>query len=241
MDSAVAELDLSEAGLAECEAVIQRSMDAFLDAGRALIRIRDQRLYKPRYQTFERYCQKRWNFSRQRSQQLMAAAEVIEIVSETEVYAPSIPDPELYSNGNSSNGYRPERVEPVMMPVPPPSNERIARELAPLRARPEEMRGAWQEANGRAAQQGRAPTSTDVRAAVQGRALGPVARVPTTPAPGSDAKVDDIVEAWATLANAAREIIAMERTLVGEADLTNNQRWRIDGAHRHAVSAIDGR
>lgn len=233
------ELDLSEAGLAECEAVIQRSMDAFLDAGRALIRIRDQRLYKPRYQTFERYCIKRWNFSRQRSQQLMAAAEVIEIVSETEVYAPSAPPPTaMSSNGNHEVYY--ER-EPVMAPVPPPSNERIARELAPLRARPEEMRGAWQEANGRAAQQGRAPTSTDVRAAVQGRAMGPVIRTPANPAPGSEDRVDAIVEAWATLANASREVIEMERGLISDVDLTDNQRWRIAEAHKYAVRAIDGR
>lgn len=245
------DLDLSEAGLTECEAVIQRSMDAFVDAGRALIRIRDQRLYKPRYPTFERYAQKRWGFSRQRSQQLMAAAEVIGIVEGVE--APTIheePEPE-----ESSNGYHEVRDplvreqflprdrdrKPTVGLVPPPSNERIARELAPLRNDPQALRGAWQEANGKAAQYGRAPTSTDVRAAVHGRAMGPVARPPATPAPGSEERVGTIVEAWATLANAAREVIAMERTLISDVDLTDPQRWRITEAHKHALGAIDGR
>lgn len=230
----MADLDLSDAGLAECEAVIQRSMDAFLDAGRALIRIRDEGLYRARYQTFERYCQKRWGFTRQRAQQLTAAAEVISIVSEADVQAPTAPEPE-------SNGHYYGPVEPIVASVPPPSNERIARELAPLRANPEQMIGAWQEANGKAAQYGRAPTSSDVRAAVQGRAMGPVARVPANPAPGSDDRVDTIVEAWATLAKASKEVIEMERGLISDVDLTDNQRWRIAEAHKHAVRAIDGR
>lgn len=228
------ELDLSEAGLTECEAVIQRSMEAVLDAGQALVRIRDAKLYKGRYQTFERYCQKRWGFTRQRADQLMAAAEVIEIVAEVD--APALSNGH-YDHPNGDDVH----VEPVTVPVPPPATERVARELAPLRKHPEEMIGAWQEANGRAAQYGRAPTSTDVRAAVQGRVMGPVARAPANPAPGSQDRVDKIVESWATLANATREVIDMERKLISDVDLTDNQRWCITEAHKHAQRAVDGR
>lgn len=205
-------VDLTHATLAECEEVIQKSVEAFFDAGRALVRIRDQRLYKGRFDSFERYCQQRWGFTRQRSSQLIAAAEVVTTVA-------------VGNNGNGAHSA--------------PTNERVARELAPLRDKPEEMRAAWQEAEGRAAQYGRAPTSSDVRSAVQGRVMGPVARVPTNPAPGSEEKVAEIVEAWALVARGAKEVVALERDLMLAADLTDNQRWRITEAHKHAMMTME--
>jgi hypothetical protein len=63
--------------LAECEAVIARGIATFLEVGQALLRIRDERLYRPRFDTFEAYCRERWRFTDRRARHLMGAAEVM--------------------------------------------------------------------------------------------------------------------------------------------------------------------
>jgi hypothetical protein len=59
--------------LAELESVVKR---CFVEAGRALAEIRDSRLYRPSYPTFEDYCTSRWNYTARRARQLIVAAEV---------------------------------------------------------------------------------------------------------------------------------------------------------------------
>jgi hypothetical protein len=60
------------------ENMIEAGMKAFVKAGRALQRIRDLRLYRDTSATFEAYCRQRWNLSRPRAYQLIAAADVVE-------------------------------------------------------------------------------------------------------------------------------------------------------------------
>jgi hypothetical protein len=60
--------------LARCEQSIAHLRQAFIDAGSALATIRDERLYRAQYATFEAYCQQRWGFSRVRAHQLIDAA-----------------------------------------------------------------------------------------------------------------------------------------------------------------------
>jgi hypothetical protein len=60
--------------LERCEQSIDHLRQAFIDAGSALATIRDQRLYRVQYATFEDYCQQRWGFSRVRAHQLIDAA-----------------------------------------------------------------------------------------------------------------------------------------------------------------------
>lgn len=67
--------------LEACEAVIERGMTTFIEVGNALLRIRDERLYRQEYRDFETYCQARWALSRSRAYQLMDAADVVERVS----------------------------------------------------------------------------------------------------------------------------------------------------------------
>jgi ParB family chromosome partitioning protein len=62
--------------LGECEAVIERGLDTFIEVGNALLEIRDRRLYKELYLTFEDYCKERWRFSRIHAHRLIDAAEV---------------------------------------------------------------------------------------------------------------------------------------------------------------------
>lgn len=120
--------------LAECEAVIERGLATFVEVGEALRRIRDERLYRESHGTFEDYCRERWEMSRKRAYDLMAAEEVRALLSPI---------------GDT------------------PTNEAQARELAPLRDKPERMAEAWAEAQDTARENGRPVTAADVRAVVQ--------------------------------------------------------------------------
>lgn len=66
--------------LKECETVIERGLNTFYEVGGALAEIRDSRLYRIKYATFEDYCQERWGMSRRRGYELIAAAAVVENV-----------------------------------------------------------------------------------------------------------------------------------------------------------------
>lgn len=58
------------------EEVIARGLNTFVEVGTALLRIRDGRLYRRGFDTFETYCRDRWGMSRQRANQLVDAAQV---------------------------------------------------------------------------------------------------------------------------------------------------------------------
>jgi N6-adenosine-specific RNA methylase IME4 len=64
------------------EAVVEGGLKVFFEVGTALLEIRDSRLYRQSYDTFEAYCRVRWNIKRQRAYELMAAAAVVENLSE---------------------------------------------------------------------------------------------------------------------------------------------------------------
>jgi pyruvate/2-oxoglutarate dehydrogenase complex dihydrolipoamide acyltransferase (E2) component len=64
--------------LVECEGVISRGLATFVEVGSALLRIRDERLYRAEFPVFEDYCRARWQMSHQRASQLIAAAGVAE-------------------------------------------------------------------------------------------------------------------------------------------------------------------
>jgi len=54
---------------------------SFIDIGEALYEIRESRLYREGFDTFEDYCRNRWNFSRQRAYQLIEGAKIAELLS----------------------------------------------------------------------------------------------------------------------------------------------------------------
>ena len=58
------------------EKMLEREARSFVDKGLALKEIRDAKLYRDRFDAFEKYCQERWQLSRPRIYQLIAAAEV---------------------------------------------------------------------------------------------------------------------------------------------------------------------
>jgi hypothetical protein len=63
--------------LGRAEVTIARGLKSFLEVGLALTEIRDKRLYRQQYDTFEEYCARRWELSRPRAYQLCAASEVV--------------------------------------------------------------------------------------------------------------------------------------------------------------------
>ena len=76
-----AEAELDDPRLIHLENVIERGLQTFMDVGSALLEIRDKKLYKPNYKTFELYCRERWKMSQPRAYQLMDAAKVTQNLS----------------------------------------------------------------------------------------------------------------------------------------------------------------
>ncbi len=62
--------------LTQCETVIRQGLDTFVQVGQALETIRDKKLYRLDYSTFEEYCQAKWDFSRVRASQLISSTQV---------------------------------------------------------------------------------------------------------------------------------------------------------------------
>lgn len=59
--------------------LLERKVErAFFEAGKALAELRDRRLYRSTHKTFEEYCRDRFAHSRQKSNYLIAAAQVYE-------------------------------------------------------------------------------------------------------------------------------------------------------------------
>ena len=83
-DNTLIILDATElTDLANCEEVIDKGLRTFVEVGTALLTIRDGRLYRAQYGTFEDYCQGRWGMSRRRANQLVASAETMLILGTT--------------------------------------------------------------------------------------------------------------------------------------------------------------
>lgn len=60
--------------LAELEAVVERGLLSFAEAGRALAQIKDRRLYRPDFATFSQYLEARWHLTKDYAEKLIAAA-----------------------------------------------------------------------------------------------------------------------------------------------------------------------
>ena len=70
--------ELSEDELKERHQLELKVERAFVEAGRALKLLRDKRLYRDRYKTFEEYCQHRFGFTRRHVNYLIAGSQVFD-------------------------------------------------------------------------------------------------------------------------------------------------------------------
>jgi len=66
--------------LDDCEAVIRRGLKTFIEVGTALQKIRDGRLYRTQWSTFEEYLQQRWDMRRETADRTIRSAEVAALV-----------------------------------------------------------------------------------------------------------------------------------------------------------------
>ena len=66
------------------EGVVERGLATFVEVGRALAEIRDQRLYRAAHRTFEEYRHERWLLSRTRAYRLIDAAAVVSPIGDIE-------------------------------------------------------------------------------------------------------------------------------------------------------------
>jgi hypothetical protein len=73
--------DAEEADLATCEAALDNLRVAFWAAGKALQAVRDARLYRGSHDTFEAYCEERWEISRAQAYRLISAWPLAERLS----------------------------------------------------------------------------------------------------------------------------------------------------------------
>ncbi|MDP2676060.1 MAG: DNA N-6-adenine-methyltransferase [bacterium] len=70
-----------KAGLENLESIIESGLRTFVEVGAALSEIRESRLYRAEYDTFEAYCHNKWNIERRQAYRLITAAAVVENVS----------------------------------------------------------------------------------------------------------------------------------------------------------------
>jgi len=66
------------------EKTIDKNLKAFSKVGVALLKIRDGRLYRDKYSSFEEYCKERWGFTRVRAHQLISASIITENIESTD-------------------------------------------------------------------------------------------------------------------------------------------------------------
>lgn len=64
--------------LQEMEGIIETGLRTFYEVGRAMATIRDSRLYREAYDTFEEYCKDRWDMGINYADRLLRSTKVIE-------------------------------------------------------------------------------------------------------------------------------------------------------------------
>jgi hypothetical protein len=126
--------------LADLEVTIAQGLTTFVEVGRALAEIQENRLYREKYATFSDYCLAKFQMNRAHAYRLIEAATVI---------------------GNLSPTGDTESAEPIGLL---PTSERQTRPLASLP--PETQREVWTEAVA-TAPEGKAPTAAHVAATVE--------------------------------------------------------------------------
>jgi chromosome segregation ATPase len=75
------------------EQVIEKGLETFYEVGQSLAFIRENRLYRKEFKTFEEYCQEKWGRSRRWANQIIKSSEVIGVL-ESGNHGSQIPETE---------------------------------------------------------------------------------------------------------------------------------------------------
>lgn len=78
-----------QADLARCEAAIARGLQTFIEVGEALAEIREKRLYRAAFGTFEDYCREKWGIGASRARQIIGAAAVAGTIESVTAVTPA--------------------------------------------------------------------------------------------------------------------------------------------------------
>lgn len=70
-----------EKAFVEQERIIDNGLQSFTEVAGALTYIREHRLYRSEYASFQQYCEKRWGFTRRWADELIAAAGIVSEIS----------------------------------------------------------------------------------------------------------------------------------------------------------------
>lgn len=70
--------DEEKARLKELEAIVEQGLQTFYEVGKALVEIRDGKLYRETHKTFDDYCRDRWGIARRTVDRYISAAQVLE-------------------------------------------------------------------------------------------------------------------------------------------------------------------
>lgn len=136
------------AELAACEQVIERGLKTFAEVGTALLKIRDDRLYRASHGTFEDYCRERWQLSARHANRTIEAARVAEILgpigpspaneAQARELAPLLGDPDrlrdTWRRAVESSGGKPTAADVAEARDPVPSEAASDPYLAELAA-----------------------------------------------------------------------------------------------------------
>lgn len=117
--------------LFRCEDQVRRGIESAIEAGEALNTIRDKRLYRAEFRTFEDYCASRWKMTGRRARQLSDFFAVRRTIQE------AIPQYDLAATVAPDTRVAGDRL--VL-----PENERVVRKLAGKA--PAEQVSIWKEA-----------------------------------------------------------------------------------------------
>jgi hypothetical protein len=64
--------------LSQCEQIIRKGLETFVEVGNAFVKIRDQRLFRSSHDTFEEYCRDKWKFTARQANRLIGAGGVVD-------------------------------------------------------------------------------------------------------------------------------------------------------------------
>jgi len=75
------ELTLTERNdLQYLEQIVEKGLSSFIEVGEALWKIREEKLYRAEFKTFENYCKVRWGISRIHAHRLIDGVEVVKLL-----------------------------------------------------------------------------------------------------------------------------------------------------------------
>lgn len=69
----------------ECKAIISARMETFVEVGRALVRIRDNKYYRDTHKTFDSFCKAEWDMGKDYANKIIRAAKVSEVITDSGV------------------------------------------------------------------------------------------------------------------------------------------------------------